>query len=243
MKQARMLQQVSERRESGLFVAEGVKVVKELLNSKIRVSAIMGSEEALSELRNVHSGDFYFSVKPRDLEYMSGLKTPNGVLAVAFQPERESGNVIPDSSCLMLDHIADPGNMGTIIRTAEWFGIKHIICSPESVDCWSPKVVQSAMGSLFRTTIIYSQLTGVLSSMIQSGSHRIIGASLGGGEMKKSGTRPFALVIGSESHGISQELLDMIPEKVLIPKSKSAETESLNAAVACGILLYSLNGQ
>lgn len=243
MKQARMLQQVSERRETGLFVAEGIKVVTELLNSNIKVSAVLGLDDALSELSQQHSGDFYFSVKQRDLEYMSGLKSPNRVLALAFQPVHQTDPLLSDTSFLLLDHISDPGNMGTIIRTAEWFGIQNIFCSPESADCWSPKVVQSAMGSLFRTKIFYTSLTAVVASAIHAGSHRVIGASLEGGELNAGNKKPFVLVIGSESHGISQELLDMIPEKVLIPKSPSAGTESLNAAVACGILLFSLGGK
>ncbi len=243
MKQARMLQQTSERRETGMFVAEGMKIVRELLKSPVRIVAVLGLEEALGELSDFHPADFYYSVKPKDLEYISGLKTPNKVLALAAQPDVNHENPLPVSSCLLLDRIADPGNMGTIIRTAEWFGVHYIFCSEDCVDCWSPKVVQSAMGSLFRTTVVYNNLTKVISDLSGNGGHRIIGASLEGGKMVATDKQPFALVVGSESHGIGQELLDMIPEKVLIPKNPDAETESLNAAVACGILLFSLCGK
>jgi TrmH family RNA methyltransferase len=240
LKQARKLHQSGERKESGRFIAEGIKVVKELLASRLETVAVLGFEEELEELHELYPQGFYHTVNSKDLDYISGLKTPNKVAAVAVQPSPVPFTDLISESCLLLDHISDPGNMGTIIRTAEWFGVRNIICSFDSADCWSPKVVQSSMGSLFRSHLVYADLKEVVNSILLKGTLRLLGASLDGSKLTSDKSLPFALVIGSESHGISSELLEMLPEKVKIPGSPDAKTESLNAAVACGIILHSL---
>jgi TrmH family RNA methyltransferase len=142
---------------------------------------------------------------------------------------------------VLLDSIRDPGNLGTIIRTAEWFGVKKLICSTDCVETYNPKVVQSAMGSLFRMSTYRGDLSAFIATLKKEGGYQVFGADLAGEPLSNAPSKDkIALVIGSESHGISQEVLQVVDHKVLIAKGASSSTESLNAAVACGILLSQL---
>jgi RNA methyltransferase, TrmH family len=239
LKQIRSLQLTKFRNEHGLFVAEGVKIVRELLQSDLTIKAVVGTEEIIRKFSEEFHSVAYFTVKHAELKQASGMKTPNQVLAIAQIPVYETQD-IPDRHILVLDGISDPGNMGTLIRTAEWFGISDIYCSDKSTDCWAPKTVQSAMGSLFRMNIVYTDLPELLSGVNQKRSHRVIGASLHGGEFVSDQSAKYILVIGSESHGISEKLSGLISELVIIPRKGRPETESLNAAVAAGILLHEI---
>ncbi len=161
------------------------------------------------------------------------------MLAVAETPPPPQINFEQlTGTVLMLDGIRDPGNLGTIIRTADWFGVEAIFCSTDCVDCFNPKVVQSAMGSLFRIPVLYGSMKEFINESKIKGGYFVIGASLQGtlGLPTSAGSKK-ALVIGSESHGLSPEVLQLVDSNITITKAVKSDAESLNAAVACGILL------
>jgi TrmH family RNA methyltransferase len=150
-------------------------------------------------------------------------------------------NFIPHGSTyLMLDNINDPGNMGTIIRTAEWFGVQALITSPNSVDVWNPKVVQASMGSVFRMPIYQLPIRDAVLAAKEAGISWIVGGVLSGQSLEVLDRQheSMVLVIGSESHGISPEVLSELTHYITIARHSNAPTESLNASVATGILLH-----
>jgi len=223
----------------GCFIAEGSKVVLELLQStKLVCRHLYGLETWLNEkesfLRTFYSGPLEI-VLPHELEKLSALKTPNELLAVfskaVVQPVQPSGKIT-----LVLDEIQDPGNMGTIIRNADWFGIEHIVCSRHCADIYNPKVVQSTMGSIGRVNVFYTDLDVWIQL---NNSIKKYAAALNGTELNKvKNIKEGLLMIGNESKGINRKLLEMADEKITIPRKGHAE--SLNAAVATGIILSHL---
>jgi RNA methyltransferase, TrmH family len=218
------------------FIAEGGKIVMELLQSKRMVCrAIAGTEAWLHanelEIRKYYKGPFHL-VTDTELEKISALSTPNQVLALfekpAALPVAARGRLI-----LLLDDIRDPGNMGTIIRIADWYGIDAIVCSAQSADVYNPKVVQSTMGSLGRVNIVYA---GLAEWLKQNKPLKIYAAALQGKNVKETGRiKEGVLIIGNESKGISDEIMQLANETITIPRYGNAE--SLNAAVATGIIL------
>jgi TrmH family RNA methyltransferase len=238
----RSLHQTKFRNETGLFIAEGEKVVDELKHSGLRIRLIAALPEYFNENPFNGTGTILYEVNEKDLARISLLSTPNKVLAVAEKPAVPEFRISGDSTPIVfLDSIRDPGNLGTIIRTAEWFGVKKLICSTDCVETFNPKVVQSAMGSLFRMSTYRGDLSGFVTVLKQGGDYQVYGADLSGEPLSKASSKDkIALIIGSESHGISQEILQIVDHKVLIAKGAGASTESLNAAVACGILLAQL---
>jgi TrmH family RNA methyltransferase len=221
------------------FIAEGSKVVLDLLQCKhLACQHIIGLQEWLHTnepfVRKYYSGPLQ-EVLPLELEKISALHTPNQVLAVfekaAPAPLKLAGNI-----SLVLDDVQDPGNMGTIIRIADWFGVKNIVCSLHSADIYNPKVVQSTMGSLGRVNIIYANLSEWLA---QNNGISVYAAALDGKNLAQVKTLQEAiLIIGNESKGISEAILQLATEKITIPRIGAAE--SLNAAVATGIILSHL---
>jgi RNA methyltransferase, TrmH family len=213
------------RDESGLFVVEGKKLVDELLQSNVRIKNIYYSEgHSITDEKAE-------KVSSQELSRMSHLSTPSGILAVAEIPKNEV-KLVANQWYLCLDTINDPGNLGTIIRTAEWFGISTIICSENTVDAYNPKVVQSSMGSLFRVNIVYVTIHELLSNY----RGPIYGAVLNGENLYKTSlANKGVVIIGSESHGISQQLEKYITQRITIPSFGNAE--SLNAGIATGIIL------
>ena len=224
------------RDEHGLFIAEGPKVVPELLHSnKFAGKIICGTKDWMEEnetlLRNI-SAEGKIEISEIELEKISQLHTPNKVLVVFFKKEEPSIHAANTIS-LMMDEIQDPGNMGTIIRTADWFGIKNIICSNECVDFYNPKVVQASMGSIARVNIIYTQLEEFIHA--HKGIN-VYAATLSGKPLSSFATlKEGIILIGNESKGVKENLLQLTQGQIIIPKH--GEAESLNAAVACGIIL------
>ncbi len=225
----------SQRDADKVFVAEGPKLVHELVLANVDILHIYGLKDWIDTLEN-HS----FSVteiSPVELEKISQLQTPNQVLLIARQILPVSEPVVKNQCILALDGIQDPGNMGTILRIADWFGIKQLVCSLDCVDIYNPKVVQSTMGSITRVQCWYTNLNEWLAGV----EVPIYGALLNGKnvyevEKMKEGI----LVIGNESKGIRSDVLSFITHPVTIPKKGRAE--SLNAAVATGIILSHLLG-
>jgi TrmH family RNA methyltransferase len=231
------LQHKKLRDEMGLFIAEGPKVVMDLLNSrKFVCREILAINEWIKE----HDKKFSLlkdilvtTVEDFELQKISSLSTAYAVLAV-FE-KRKSPDKIETASVitLALDTIQDPGNLGTIIRIADWFGIKNIVCSIGCADMYNAKVVQSTMGSLGRVNVTYTNLV----EWLHENDHvKIYSASLQGKDVKTVGKlKEGILIIGNEANGVSDEVMELVNEKITIPKT--GEAESLNAAVAAGIIL------
>jgi len=224
------------RDEEGLFIAEGPKIVEELLAAKnSAVTEIYGVKEWMDGYRTGAIAVAAEEVTEDDLAKISQLTTPNKVLALVRKPAPQP--VDPRQSItLVLDTIQDPGNMGTIIRIADWFGIANIVCSTGSADAYNPKVVQATMGSLFRVNLLYTELSSWLGALQ---GIRVYGAALEGQPV--TGITPLkegVVVIGNESRGISSEVMHYVNVKLTIPRI--GEAESLNAAVATGIILSHL---
>lgn len=233
IKQIASLKQQKFRKELGLFVVEGRKMVDELLHSHFETVNLFATEAFLNDHPAFVEAEI---VSEMQMEQMSGQDTPPGILAVVRIPEQKE---IKASSrfVLALDGIANPGNMGTLIRTAEWFGITDVVCSPDCVELWNPKTVQATMGSLFRMQVWKANLPSFLHEASSKGK-AVYGALLEGENLFEMREKPEGvIVIGSESHGIRADVLPCITRPVTIPRVGGSLTESLNAAVAGGIIM------
>ncbi|HEV8083427.1 MAG TPA: RNA methyltransferase [Chitinophagaceae bacterium] len=224
------------RDEEGVFIAEGPKVIAELLASQNFICKIVCAEKewllSNKSLFNTPVSNIY-EIDENSLKKMSLLKTPNKVIAVFSKKDLNTQQELSNKITLALDGISDPGNIGTIIRIADWFAIENVICSEDCVDCYNPKVIQSTMGSLARVNILYTDLK---SFFLSHKNISIYAATLSGKNVSefKSLEEGFIL-IGNESKGISKELLAISKNQITIPRYGNAE--SLNAAVATGIIL------
>jgi len=239
VKYIQSLSQKKFRDEEGVFVAEGPKIVNELLSGRevepVELYALESWYSNHSQLISTYDQSSFTVIRPSELERISFLSTPNEVLGVFRKPQVRDTK--PGTLVLMLDNIQDPGNLGTIIRCADWFGITAIICSPGSADNFSPKVVQSSMTSVVRVQVTYTDLVQYLH---RHDGTRVYAAALDGKSVQAVGPIEGILVIGNESKGISAEVMALATERITIPKIGQAE--SLNAAVATGILLSHLTG-
>ncbi len=222
-----------QREQQGLFIAEGPKLLTELLTSNFTIETIYATAEWL--VNNIIKHPAIVTITAQELERISNLQTPNQVVAIVRQQTPTTSPNFSKGLTLALDGIQDPGNLGTIIRIADWFGITQIICSHDTVELYNPKVIQSTMGSFLRTKLWYQDLASTISST----EVPVFGALLEGASIYKI-AKPKAgiLVIGSEGSGISKEVLPYISNPVTIPRIGGAE--SLNAAVATGIIVSHL---
>lgn len=232
------------RREQGLFLAEGEKTVSELLRSSIEIHSIACLSDYYDQNRSTLDQFEVLIVSESELDRISTLTKPNRVLAIGKTPHYSGFDFQRErQTVLLLDNISDPGNMGTIIRTAEWFGVDAVFSSPGSVEYWNPKVVQASMGSNFRMKLYQQPLLDVISQAQSAHMYHVVGGVLGGNNMDsfKRQTESVLLVVGSESHGISSEILSVLSHKLSIPRVVGSFTESLNASVAAGIMLYHIS--
>ena len=240
LKFIRSLHQDKFRKVHRLFLAEGPKVVGELLQSEYRVKSILALEAWIGSNTKILPGDAeVITVSQKELERLSTLKSPREVIAVVQMGENDLPAPDPQKEfILVLDGISDPGNLGTIIRTADWFGFLRIICSPDCVDLHNPKVVQATMGSIARVQVHYKNLNDLFSG--QPKGLPVYGALLEGKNIHKEELKGHGfLVIGSESHGISAAVRPFITHPVSIPshsKDQGIRAESLNASIATAIL-------
>lgn len=235
--QAKYIQSLGQKKvrdEEGVFVAEGPKIVAELLaSSDANLLQLYGLHDWIAANRNDCNGVEIIEIDENDLTKISQLATPNTVLAVVKKQEPPDHFSTKGTVSLVLDTIQDPGNLGTIIRIADWFDIKQIICSKDCADMYNPKVVQSTMGSIVRVKMLYTNLGPWLEDQKDV---FIYAAALKGQNvtvMKK--ITEGVIVIGNESKGISPEIFELVDVKITIPQKGKAE--SLNAAVATGIIL------
>ena len=222
------------REEERLFIAEGPKLVHELLNeSTVTLHSIYATETFATAHPGVKN---LVEIDEKELERISFLSTPNQVIALFHQPIFPKRNSFRNRVSLMLDTIQDPGNMGSIVRTADWFGIGTIICSKDSADVFNPKVVQATMGSIARVELVYTDLESFIlnNDLPPLYVTTLEGKSLYSVEPLKEGM----VLIGNESKGVQPSLLSFAREKITIPRRGKAE--SLNAAIATGIVLAHL---
>ncbi|HEV8506679.1 MAG TPA: RNA methyltransferase [Chitinophagaceae bacterium] len=236
LKYIQSLGQKKYRDTEGVFVAEGPKLVKELIQGKnVELSQIFALNEWIRENNDLLESVNVTPINEIELQRISQLTTPNKVIAVVKKFEAIEP-IIKERISLVLDAIRDPGNLGTIIRIADWFGISQVICSDDCADIYNPKVVQATMGSIARVRVFYTVLPGWLKQ--QTGT-RIYAAMLEGRDVTKmSVIKEGLIIIGNESSGIDEELQQCANEKISIPRKGNAE--SLNAAVATGIILSHL---
>lgn len=224
------LQRKKERDDRRQFLVEGPKLVEELLASGWpveRVVAVGGWAEGRELPCPLHI------VPPSELERVSAMETPNQVLAVARMPAAASLPAVPAGLVLALDGIQDPGNLGTILRTADWFGVERVVCSPDCADRFSPKVVQASMGSLFRVPPSVAPLAPWLGGL--PAGVDVAGAFLGGENVYAGPLpTPAVLVLGSEGRGISDAVAAKVRRRITIPRP--GRGESLNAAIAAALL-------
>lgn len=247
------LQEKKHRNESGLFLVEGEKNVTELLASDFIIRDLYCTEEFVARNKKaIAEGTFtkksptpYVIVNASELASFGTKETNNAALAIVEQKKQiqNTGALLttlekPGTIILALDAISDPGNLGTIIRIADWFGVEHIVASAGTVDCYNPKVIAATMGSFVRVSVHQAALPDFLASAKKK-SIPVIGAMLDGTDLRKATLPKSAiLVLGSESHGISKEIKKLLTTSVTIPRYGKAE--SLNVAAAGAILLEAL---
>ncbi|KZE78314.1 RNA methyltransferase [Myroides marinus] len=230
IKLIKSLHQKKYRKEHQLFIAEGVKVIGELVQSSLILEHIYCTETLNFNV----SPDKVTLVSKDDLKKMSALNTTSNCLAV-FHCMQEK-EVDYSDLVVALDDIRDPGNLGTIIRLCDWFGIKHIICTNETVDVYNPKVVQATMGSIARVNLVY----GDLPSLIQVESDIAVYGTFMDGEniYEKTVSNKGIIVMGNEANGISSTIESLVTERIAIPRyGNLQQTESLNVAMAASIVL------
>jgi len=230
LKFIKSLYQKKYRIQNGLFVVEGKKAVSELLNSKFKTHSIYTVDK---EFKTDGKTEVYY-ISEQDLSRISSHKSPNKILGIFEIPAL----VAVDYSdwVVVLDGIQDPGNLGTIIRLCDWFGIRHLICSPDTVDCYNPKVLHATMGSIARVNILYADIA----ELLDKNKNTVIGTYMNGKsvysvKLPEKGL----LVLGNEGSGISEKIGLLIDDKnrIGIPQYGKKTTESLNVATAAAIFL------
>ncbi|MGB6152704.1 MAG: RNA methyltransferase [Pricia sp.] len=222
------MQQKKFRNQHGLFVVEGIKMVRELISSHFEVHGIFTTDASVV---SDYEGEVE-TITEEQLRKMSGFANPNTVIGVFEIAKVER----PDSDgwLLAVDTLRDPGNLGTIIRLCDWFGIEYVVCSEKTVDCYNPKTLQATMGSIARVKVGYTDLPAFL----KQAELPVYGAFMEGenvytAKMPEKGI----LVVGNESNGITPEVQALVSQKISIPQYGKASAESLNVASATAILL------
>jgi TrmH family RNA methyltransferase len=233
VKYIQSLSQKKSRDEEGVFIAEGPKIINELLRAPNITAKQLYAVKEWKPADAQWQAAPVIEVSELELERLSALPAPNQVIGIFEKPVFPEITTYHDRLSLVLDTIQDPGNMGTILRCADWFGIHTIVCSRECADIFNPKVVQSTMGGISRVQVIYEDLVAFLQ---QHADVPAYAATLHGTNLQEqSAVKEGLLVIGNESKGIGEEILKLCKHRITIPKKGKAE--SLNAAVATGIIL------
>ena len=233
--QVKYIQSLSHKKlrdSEGVFVAEGPKLINELLSAGLPLQQLYGVKEWIDRQDQRMTASIT-EISQSELERISLLQTPNQVLGIFKKPAFAADRPVRNTLSLMLDTIQDPGNMGTIIRCADWFGISQIFCSADCADAYNPKVVQASMGSITRVQVVYGALTQVLAEATDLPTYAAV---LNGTDLRTlPPIKEGIIIIGNESKGVSDGLLALSRNRITIPRHGKAE--SLNAAVATGIIL------
>lgn len=234
LKYIQSLGQKKCRDEEGLFIAEGPRIVSEFLHDKkIVIKEVFATKEWINSSKNHIRSVPVVEISEAELQKISQLVTPHSVLAIAEKINWGKEYVLKKNISLALDTIQDPGNFGTIIRIADWFGVNQVFCNRECADLYNPKVVQATMGSMARVRV---ETVDLMNWLADNNDIRTYAATLEGREITRM-EKPAEgiIIIGNESRGISEDILKKVNVKITIPKKGKAE--SLNAAVATGIIL------
>ncbi len=220
-----------------MFLAEGKKIVQEALNERQDISHIIGTSEFLKELKGISKGHECIEISAKEISRYSSLKTNQDGFALIRIGKKTDSDLLVSGWSLFLDSINDPGNLGTIIRTADWFGIKKVFCSPDTCDIFNPKAVMSTMGSIFRVELVYSSLDGILK---KNSGLDVFAADLDGTPLSKVEfmENNGMVVLGNEAKGISDLTRSLVSNKLTIEGRGSAE--SLNVAQSSAIVIHEL---
>jgi TrmH family RNA methyltransferase len=223
------LQQKKFRKQHKLFIAEGVKVIQELIDANYKLNDLFTTQNDFSNLKTGKT----HAITQADLKKISALTTPNTCLATFSIPENIKIEL--NGLVLALDSIRDPGNLGTIIRLCDWFGIETLLCSEETVDVYNPKVIQATMGSISRVSIVYCDLENEL----KGSEIPVFGTFMDGKSIyNESLPHEGIIVMGNEANGISSTIEKIVSERISIPRFGNLQlTESLNVATATAIIL------
>ena len=244
VKHIQTLHSKKHRDEHSIFIIEGIKIVTEFLNSDtyqivevLGVASFISINIELLESKNIP----FIEITEDELKKISTQQAPNKVLAIVKMQnsELQSQNILLDT-CLYLDDIRDPGNLGTIIRIADWFGINKIFCSKQSTELYNPKTLQATMGAILRVNVEYIDFENLL---LKNQNLPVYGAVLNGKNIYKTELQKGIIVIGNEANGISEAILKQITLPITIPSASLNGSESLNAANACAIICSEFNRQ
>ena len=251
IKLIRSLRLIKFRTEEKLFIVEGDKLVREALsptsNKLFKLHSIYGNESWLEKNQDIifPYKNVSYSISNKELDQISNLKKPNQVVALVNYVYPDIKTIDRNKNLLIgLDNVQDPGNMGTIIRLADWFGIDNILLSPGCADPFNPKVVQASMGSIFRIRMHEVDLTSWLSDVPKN--YPVYGALLKGENIyRKKLSKKGIIIFGNESKGICEEVEDLISDAITIPRVgiSDAGPESLNVAVSLGIIMSEFSRQ
>jgi len=228
------LKHKKNRQLHGLFLVEGHKTIEELVKSNLKVKKIIGSEKSINKLDS-HTLRIAEAVNPKTLQRISNMKSASDLIAIVEIPTPEKYDFI--GKTILIDDIQDPGNLGTIIRTAHWFGFNQIICSENSVDLFNYKVIQASMGAVFKIKVSYYNLQNIIPKL-QEKQLRILGTFMEGESIYDFNfSEGDIFILGNEGQGISQAVEQLIDQKITIPNfSQGDQTESLNISIAGAVV-------
>lgn len=225
------------REQENLFIIEGIKLVNEFVQANnFEIKTVYATSEYLQQYKTLLTSKSvsHTEITFEDLKKISLQTNPNQVLAIVTAKDSTLDTTILSSSItLYLDDIRDPGNLGTIIRIADWFGIKQVVCSPNTTEVYNPKTLQASMGAILRTNVVYMAFEEFKPKL---NNLPIYGALLKGENIYTSRLTHGVVIIGNEANGISKEVLAHITNPITIPAATNNGSESLNAANACGII-------
>ena len=235
------LKQKKYRSQFSLFVVEGFKSCMHAIQTANCSYLVLSADCNPAGLKTIPKDLQVYTCPASVFKSLSNLSTPEGILAVCNIPTPKSlESLLQSPKCLVLDSTNNPGNLGTIIRTADWFGVSALVLSPDCVDPYNPKVVQASMGSIFSIDIYQSQQLEDTLSQLQDSGFKLVGLSLGGEPLSKPKASKLAIVMGSESHGLSPQVQSLLDYKFSIPGHHQSQAESLNLSIATGIALHTL---
>ena len=249
IKYYRSLHQKKYRNQHNAFLIEGEKMVSEIAmdeNSSLEVLRILATKDYFEENKELLSLHDCQEISKNDIENISSLSTPGKVIMELKIPVyKEINRELFEEVNIYLDSIRDPGNLGTIIRTADWFGLNKVICSPDSVDVYNPKVIQATMGSIARVRVIYMNAKEILESSLQESGFQNIATVLGGENINEYNFPERGIIyFGNESNGLSNYIKENCQKAITIPGSHSKlGPESLNLSISAGIVLSEMSRQ
>jgi RNA methyltransferase, TrmH family len=250
IKHLRLLQQKKYRDKFNSFIVEGVKIINEAIqNDSLSINMLICTSKSKNHINiaALSKDTSLIEVTAKEFDKITSQNSPQEVLAVIRKPQFQipKANLIEDIS-FAIDKLRDPGNFGTIIRLADWFGVKQIFCSTDTVDCFNPKVVQSSMGAIFRIDIHYVDLKKFLNNIKQNKLQSIYATSLSGSDLFKTKlSKPAVILLGNESGGLSEDLIVLSDQNLLIPNYSMSQDkgESLNVSMAAAIICAEIRRQ